>query len=154
MTEGARRPPPPLVPGGQRLRPVSGRTGAPGQACRASAWLGRGRKGRAERGKDNGWQRTRGVRPPAWWLWTQAPLLQPPLGQKGASRRASAARPQGGQGPGLIAAPWLDPAPAQRQSASPPPTIHREDTKGGVGGERERWQINPRGRESEAGLCL
>lgn len=63
MTEGA---PPPLVPGGRRLRQVAGRMGAALQASRASMWPGEGQEERAERGKDNGWQKPRGLRPPAW----------------------------------------------------------------------------------------
>lgn len=54
---------------------------------------------RAERGKDNGWQRTRGVRPPAWLAVNIGPSC------RATTRSEQAARPQGDQGPALSLAP-------------------------------------------------
>lgn len=50
------------------------------------------------------------------------------------------------QGPGLAPAPGLHPEPApEMEGLDPPPSTCKEDTKDGVGGERQRLSINSRG---------
>lgn len=151
--ENARRSTP-LVPGVQRLKPVAGRTGALRLAEHPHG-LGKGKRGRMKGAgqwlaEDQGHEGTCPVAVNTGPSSRAAARTEGNwVARVGSCLHWEAGRPGDAQGP-------LDSTPGQPQrwTALTLLSACHEDTKGGVGGERQSEPEFQREQEREAGLCL